>query len=108
MTREEIEKLSALEPYSFETDREERWYEKGCVDGLSAADKEPNTEVLWHDVTEEPKLNQWFIAQIGEDAFDTFIMAMDRNQDWKSWCKGLNIKRWAHISDLLPKVAKVS
>ena len=70
---------------------------------FAAADAEPDTTKLWHDVTEEPRLNQWFIAQIGEGAFDTFIMAMDRNQDWKSWCKGLNIKRWAYVNDLLPK-----
>lgn len=58
---------------------------------------------LWHDASEEPKINQWFLAQIGDDAFDTFIMAMDKNQTWRDWSNGINIKRWAHISDLLPK-----
>ena len=51
MTREEIDKLSAVEPYCFETNREERWYEIGCIDGLKAADAEPNLERLWHDVS---------------------------------------------------------
>ena len=103
MNRKEIKRLNCASPYCFETDREEDWYKIGCIDGLAAADAEPDTTKLWHDVTEEPRLNQWFIAQIGEGAFDTFIMAMDRNQDWKSWCKGLNIKRWAYVNDLLPK-----
>ena len=59
---------------------------------------------VWHDANEKPKLlDQWFLAQIGDNAFDTFIMAMDKNKDWREWSKGINIKRWAYISDLLPK-----
>ena len=103
MTREEIEQLNDVRPYCFETDREEDWYKIGCIDGLDAADAEPDTTNIWHDVSEEPKFNQWFLAQIGDDAFDTFIMAMDKNQDWENWSNGINIKRWAHIIDLLPK-----
>ena len=101
MNRKEIERLKDSNKPFYGT--EDDWYDEGCMDGLDAADAEPDTTKLWHDVTEEPRLNQWFIAQIGEGAFDTFIMAMDRNQDWKSWCKGLNIKRWAYVNDLLPK-----
>ena len=103
MTREEIEQLNDVRPYCFETDREEDWYKIGCIDGLDAADAEPDTTNIWHDVSEEPKFNQWFLAQIGDDAFDTFIMAMEKNQDWENWSNGINIKRWAHIIDLLPK-----
>ena len=103
MTRDEIEEFSGVMLNCFETDREEDWYKIGCIDGLDAADAEPNLENLWHDTNEEPKLNQWFLAQIGDDAFDTFIMAMDKNKDWKEWSNGVNIKRWAYISDLLPK-----
>lgn len=62
-----------------------------------------NNKRIWHDASEEPKINQWFLAQIGDDAFDTFIMAMDKNQTWREWSNGINIKRWAHIIDLLPK-----
>ena len=61
---------------------------------------------VWHSTNEEPILNQWFLAQIGDNAFDTFIMAMDKNKDWREWSKGINIKRWAYISDLLPKGGK--
>ena len=57
---------------------------------------------VWHDAEEEPKQNAWFIAQIGDDAFDTFIMQIESNR-WDRWCNGLNIKRWAYIDDLLPE-----
>lgn len=71
--------------------------------GAKWADEHLNLKSLWHDPSEEPKLDQWFLAQIGDDAFDTFIMAMDKNEKWRNWCKGINIKRWAYINDLLPK-----
>ena len=58
MTRKEIENLSVVEPYCFETDREKRWYELGCIDGLKAADAEPNFEKLWHDISEEPQIEE--------------------------------------------------
>ena len=62
-----------------------------------------NLSAIWHSASEEPELDQWFLAQIGDNAFDTFVMAMDNNKEWRNWCKGINIKRWAYISDLLPK-----
>ena len=37
MTREEIEKLEELEPYCFETDKEEQWYQVGYNQGLDDA-----------------------------------------------------------------------
>ena len=106
MKREDIEQLNILVPYCFETDLEEKWYNIGLKHGLEAADEEPNLERLWHDATTQPELNKWFLAQIGDDAFDTFVMAMDKNQDWKEWANGINIKRWAYIDNLLPKGGK--
>lgn len=106
MTREDIEKFSVVEPSYFKTEKEERWYKFGCIDGLIAADEKPNLESLWHDVEEEPKYGEWFLVQIGDSAFDSFIMTMDKNQDWRNWSNGNNIKRWAYINDLLPKGCK--
>ena len=83
--------------------RNEQILRQNACDGLGVTYAEPNLKSLWHDPSEEPKLDQWFLAQIGDDAFDTFIMAMDKNKKWRNWCKGINIKRWAYISDLLPK-----
>ena len=103
MTREDIEQLNISVPYCFETDQEEHWYNIGLKHGLEIADEEPNLERLWHDVTTQPELNKWFLAQIGRGAFDTFVMAMSKNQDWKEWANGIYIKRWAYIEELLPK-----
>ena len=73
-------------------------------EGAEWADEHPIN--MWHDTNEEPRLNQWFLAQIGDNAFDTFVMEMDKNEDWKEWNNGVNIKRWAYIKDLLPKGGK--
>ena len=73
--------------------------------GAKWADEHPIN--MWHDTNEEPRLNQWFLAQIGDNAFDTFVMEMDKNEDWKEWSNGINIKRWAYIRDLLPKGGKI-
>lgn len=70
-------------------------------EGAEWADEHPIN--MWHDTNEEPRLNQWFLAQIGDNAFDTFVMEMNKNEDWKEWSNGVNIKRWAYIKDLLPK-----
>ena len=76
----------------------------GFEKGIRWADEHPIN--MWHDTNEEPRLNQWFLAQIGDNAFDTFVMEMDKNEDWKEWSNGINIKRWAYIRDLLPKGGK--
>lgn len=57
---------------------------------------------VWHDAKEEPKQNEWFIAQIGDDSFDTFIMAI-KSERWEIWCSGMNLMRWAYVADLLPE-----
>lgn len=82
------------------------WYNIGLKHGLEIADEEPNLERLWHDATTQPELKKRFLAQIGDDAFETFVMAIDKNQDWKEWANCINIKRWAYIDDILPKGGK--
>ena len=51
MTREEIEQLNEVEPYCFETDREEQWYRVGLQEGLSIADINPKSP--WISVNEK-------------------------------------------------------
>ena len=46
MNREEIEQLDTVRPYSFETDREEWWYNIGLIEGLETADEQPR-KGLW-------------------------------------------------------------
>lgn len=46
MTREDIEQLNQPKPYSFETDREEEWYNTGLIEGLEVGDSEPIYEIF--------------------------------------------------------------
>ena len=57
---------------------------------------------VWHDITEEPKINSWFLGQIGKRSYDTYISAIEGKR-MSEWFDGCNIKRWAYINDLLPK-----
>ena len=63
MTRDEIEEFSGVELNCFETDREEDWYKIGCIDGLKAADTEPNLASLWHDASEEPRCDELLLGE---------------------------------------------
>ena len=55
---------------------------------------------IWHDVNEKPRRNTWYIAQIGNDAFDTFT----DSENWDKYALGLNMTRWAYIEDLIPNM----
>ena len=57
---------------------------------------------VWHNIDEEPKLNSWFLGQIGKRSYDTYISAIEGKR-MREWFDGCNIKRWAYIDDLLPK-----
>ena len=105
MTREEIEKLLVVEPYCFETNREETWYEVGCFDGLKAADAEPNLEILWNDASEEPKVEYEFICQ---DTLGDVWLTKRRAYEtcWEERAIRECIVRWAYVKDLLPKGGK--
>lgn len=91
--------------YVNEDDEEKTW----CVDPVYAEDCEmQNREYtdlsqVWHNVSERPEPKAWFIAQIGEKCFDTFIVEIDKNDTWAKWSKGINITRWAYVDNLLPK-----
>ena len=74
-----------------------------CINPHEKSTEYTDLSQVWHDASEEPKLKAWCIVQIGENAFDTFIMAIDKNGSWVKWSKSVNITRWAYIEDLLPK-----
>ena len=105
MTREKIEKLSVVEPYRFESYFEERWYEVGCIDGLKAADAEPNLERLWHDASEEPKKYP-IICEDEQNYVWTEYSLNDYVDGWDEFVDFNEISQWAYISDLLPKGGK--
>ena len=55
MTREEIEQLNEVEPYCFETDREEQWFKVGLQEGLRVADANPKSP--WISVEDDLPCN---------------------------------------------------
>lgn len=55
MTREEIEQLNEVEPYCFETAREEQWYRVGLQEGLATADDNPKSS--WISVDDDLPCN---------------------------------------------------
>lgn len=55
MTREDIEQLNAVEPYCFESDREEQWYNIGLKYGLEIADGQPKSP--WISVNDDLPCN---------------------------------------------------
>lgn len=83
--------------------------QKTC-DGLEAANAEPNLVSLWHDVSEEPLLEDKIIvfldelnfAHISEKFGGTFSYMLE-DLSWEEYVKFLRISKWAYISDLLPK-----
>lgn len=106
MTRKEIEKFSAVEPSYFKTEREERWYEIGCIDGLTAADEEPNLASLWHDASEFPNKALPIIVEIDDDIEHSYeVISIDETDEnfWEYLVSDRDITIWAYIKDLLPK-----
>ena len=55
MTREEIEQINEIEPYSFETSGEEQWYRIGFLEGLETADANPKSS--WISVNDDLPCN---------------------------------------------------
>ena len=101
MTREEIEKIGAVGPYCFKTDREKRWYEIGCIEGLAAADEEPNLESLWHDAGEEPRCHELLLGE-DTDGFSIYRWC-GQEDNWEAFVNETGLRRFAYIDDLLPK-----
>lgn len=94
MTRKEIKEMNDTRPFCFETDGEERWYEVGCIDGMEAADTEPDISKLWHDWKEIPKTGEKII---GETIWgDVIVFRFDSAR-----FSGNFLKIWAYLDDLL-------
>lgn len=104
MTREDIEKFSVVEPSYFKTDKEERWYKFGCIEGLVAADEEPNLESLWHNAGEEPMCNELLLGE-DTDGFSLYRWCWQED-NWEAFVDETGLSRWAYIEDLLPKGVK--
>ena len=58
---------------------------------------------VWHDVSEQPHRNTWYIVQIGDNEFDIFA----DSDNWEDFSRFINATRWAYVSDLLPERKEV-
>ena len=102
MTREEIKQLDYDSPYHFETEREEDWYKIGCIEGLDAADAEPDTTNIWHDASEEPKRTPILCQNERGNVWVQYHLR-DYINAWREFKEYEDVARWAYLSDLLPK-----
>ena len=96
ITRKYIEQLSDIEPYCFETDREEWWFNIGLKHGLEAADAEPNLEIIWHDASDIPNDDSLIIY---ESVYGDILLKRFTNRASAM----ANVLRWAYIDTILPK-----
>lgn len=106
MTRKEIKMFSMVEPIHFETDREEDWYKIGCIDGLNAADAEPDVAKLWHDASEVPQDKSHILIRytyMGTMEFKSYHLNYQCDFTWSELVDFHGIEGWAYISDLLSK-----
>lgn len=114
LTRETIEQLNDIEPYCFETDREEQWFNIGLQYGLDVADS--NLKSPWISVDEDlPYNHSDLVLTYNDIPFSTkrvlvitdihtlFLCEMKKDDDhgwiWNSLTKD-KINYWFPIPEL--------
>ena len=108
MTREDIEQLNGLEPYCFETAREEQWYKVGLKEGLKTADTYPKSSP-WISVDEDLPCNHEELVSKGSSSTKRVIviedggyyfdcMVLSENGKWK-WFYSFNPSHWFPIPE---------
>ena len=107
MTREK-EILSAARDYIGRVTLSSPSYVIHFENGAEWADEHPNLESLWHDASEEPTddLTQILYQDNYGDCWLTTksdIIILGCN--WEHFAS-VNVRRWAYVSDLLPKGGK--
>ena len=69
------------------------------MDGLDAADAEPDTTKLWHDASEFPIMGSKVLCN--NRCFD--VITIENEYSWNYYCKVFGITKWAYVKELLPK-----
>ena len=83
--------------------REERDWSKFKLKCLKAADAAPNLASLWHDASEEPRYEEFLLAEESSEFNVYKLSGQEDNNSWKLLVSTMGIIRWAYIDDLLPK-----
>lgn len=64
---------------------------------------EPNLASLWHDASEEPRYEEFLLAEESSE-FNVYKLSGQKdNNSWELLVSAMGIIRWAYIDDLLPK-----
>lgn len=113
MTREDIEQLNVVEPYCFESDREEQWYNIGLKYGLEIADGQPKSpwisvendlpynhkELVTKDgITTKPVPTISYDGLLGLHNM-VKVMSSKGGDRW-IWEEGISPKYWFNLPDL--------
>lgn len=120
MTREEV-KYASKDYVNYILDKQEyhnenytesdirQAFEKGAM----FADRNPDLSSLWHNASEEPQSNHKNIIyqtnyhsmyNVHIDFIPTCLRSCKiTSRSWDEFVKEVNMRRWAYISDLLPK-----
>lgn len=101
LTREAIEELNDIEPYCFETDREEQWFNIGLQYGLDVSDSNPISP--WISVEDDlPYRHFELLEPIPTENFEgeTISVLVIDNKGY-SWLDYMvlykNIWKWKHL-----------
>lgn len=73
------------------------------VRGAQWADEHPNIENLWHNASEEPRYEEFLLAEESSEFNVYKLSGQEDNNSWELLVSAMGIIRWAYISDLLPK-----
>ena len=110
LTREAIEQSNDIEPYCFETDREEQWFNVGLQYGLDVADSDPISP--WISVEDDlPYNNKELLSDDNPFCYEqvtkgviikdlcgtvAITIMVKENNKWK-WVGGWNVEYWMPI-----------
>ena len=75
--------------------------------GTEWANKHPNLDSLWYSASEKPRAKEWILIQFSGDDYEALALddlGVETWSDW--WCDNYKVRRWAYISDLMPKGGK--
>ena len=106
LTREAIEQLNDIEPYCFETDREEQWFNIGLQYGLDVADSDPKSP--WISVEDDLPCNH---KELIHSNYTDRVLVLSRNgysevafmciiEDAWEWNTLITVSHWMPIPEL--------
>lgn len=99
MTREDIEQLNVVEPYCFESDKEELWYNIGLKDGLEIGSNNPKSP--WISVEYKlPEIGQAVFIRTSKSTYG--VSCIDYDLDWQGEVvySPLIVTHWMPIPEL--------